>query len=125
MKMRSGELDLSAQLETRSIYYILMVTFVLMLFQNILTIIPIFLIIMLNTMFFGFFYGFLWTWFTSVLAAAITFHLFKIWLPKTLLRKVNELPIKANINERGFFFSFCSQVNALYANKYYKSSCQY
>lgn len=106
VKLRSGELDLSAQLETSTIYYILLVTFVLMLFQNILTIIPIFLIIMLNIMVFGFLIGFLWTWFSSVVAAIITFHLFKFWLPKVLLNKVNQLPIKQKINNRGFFYLF-------------------
>ncbi|MDQ0257897.1 putative membrane protein YdjX (TVP38/TMEM64 family) [Evansella vedderi] len=106
LKLREGELDLSTQLDNNQLIYILLFTFVLMLFQNLITIIPLFIIVMLNTVLFGFVNGFLWSWLTSVIAAVITFFLYKFWIPEKILEKVNQSSIKNKIDEKGIYFLF-------------------
>ncbi|WP_169865097.1 TVP38/TMEM64 family protein [Sutcliffiella halmapala] len=76
-----------------------------MLIQNLFTLIPIIIIIMVNIMLFGFVNGYLWSVATSVVGALLSFLLYRYWFQSILLRKANASLIK-KMEQNGFLFVF-------------------
>lgn len=86
-----------------NIYYTLLMTFIMMLIQNTFTIIPIVLVVSINIALFGFVYGFLWSWLTSIISASFLFIHIRSTFQEWLLKKIN--PKYLNIErEMGFIY---------------------
>lgn len=83
-------------------------TFV-MIIQNTFTIIPLLLVITINVTFFGFFLGFLWSWFTSILAAIVVFFLVRYLFQSFLLNKVDEKLVE-KVENKGFLYVFEARI---------------
>src|SRR3954453_1845532 len=100
--IKSGEFGLIIK---ENLFFTLIITLIIMIIQNTFTVIPLILVITVNYTLFGFVNGFLWSWFTSIVGAAITFmgsrYLFQDWV----LKKANtELITK--IEKNGLLFVF-------------------
>lgn len=104
--LKNGNLDVIVK---ENIDSILIVTLIIMVIQNTFTIIPLILIISINYTLFGFFNGFLWSWFTSIIGAALTFYgsryLFQSWIIKIInVEWLNK------IETNGFIFVFQGRI---------------
>jgi uncharacterized membrane protein YdjX (TVP38/TMEM64 family) len=104
--IKSGEFDLIVK---ENLFFTLIITLIIMIIQNTFTVIPLILVITVNYTLFGFVNGFLWSWFTSIVGAAITFmgsrYLFQDWV----LKKANtELITK--IEKNGLLFVFQARI---------------
>ncbi|WP_216828700.1 TVP38/TMEM64 family protein [Alkalihalobacterium elongatum] len=85
------------------------VTLFLMIVQNAFTIIPLILLISFNMVLFGFFYGVIWSWLTSVLAAVIIFIGVRYIFQDRLLKKFNN-EMKEKVEENGLLYVFIGRV---------------
>lgn len=90
-------------------YIILLFSAFVMILQNTFTIIPLLLVITINVAFFGFLFGFLWSWFTSILAAIVIFSLVRYLFQGFLLNKVDEKLIK-KVETNGFLYVFEARI---------------
>jgi len=98
-----GDIDGLRELSSDDLFQMLTITFVAMLLQNMLTVIPLILLATINVAMLGIGYGYLWTWLSSVAAAVIVFLLTRYWLQNWLMRKVNE-SIKERIARNGMIY---------------------
>lgn len=85
------------------------VTFVLMFVQNSFTIIPLILLLTINVTIFGFIYGYLWSWFTSVVASGFIFYAARNWFQEFLLKKIGE-KWQESVVEHGFMYVFTGRI---------------
>lgn len=104
-----GDLDAIQLLLNENIISILFITLVLMIIQNTFTIIPLILLITLNIMLFGFIYGVIWSWITSIIAAVIVFISTRYFFQDLLLKKINEA-FKEKIEKNGLLFVFIGRI---------------
>jgi uncharacterized membrane protein YdjX (TVP38/TMEM64 family) len=104
--IKSGEFGLIIK---ENLFFTLAITLIIMIIQNTFTVIPLILVITLNYTLFGFVNGFLWSWFTSIIGAAIIFmgsrYLFQAWV----LKKTNTELID-KIEKNGFLFVFQARI---------------
>ncbi|WP_157076656.1 TVP38/TMEM64 family protein [Sutcliffiella cohnii] len=84
-------------------------TLLFMVIQNAVSVIPLILIVTINVLFFGFAYGYVWSFFTSVIGCIITFLVVRFWLQDFFMDKLNET-IQKKIEENGTFFVFISRL---------------
>ena len=104
--IKNGDID---SIVEENLFYSLFITLIIMIIQNTFTIIPLILVITINYTLYGFFNGFIWSWFTSMIGAAMMFmgsrYLFQDWVLKkmkpTLLTK---------IEKNGFLFVFQARI---------------
>ena len=82
------------------IVYIYGLMLFIMIIQNSFTVIPLFLVITINITLFGFFKGFLWSWFTSVLAAIIIFYAIRFLFTDHFSSKISPELLK-KIEDKG------------------------
>ncbi|MCK1994131.1 TVP38/TMEM64 family protein [Peribacillus muralis] len=85
------------------------VTFVLMFVQNSFTIIPLILLLTINVAIFGFLYGYLWSWLTSVAASGLIFYAARNWFQELLSKKLGK-KWKDNVEEHGFMYVFTGRI---------------
>lgn len=89
--------------------YAYVITLLVMIVQNSFTVVPLILMIAINVSLFGFMNGFLWSWFTSVIASIIVFvcvrFIFQDWLIKKF--KPEQIAIVA---QKGFSYVFQARV---------------
>ncbi|CAH0286405.1 TVP38/TMEM64 family inner membrane protein YdjZ [Peribacillus sp. Bi96] len=85
------------------------VTFVLMFIQNSFTIIPLILLLTINVTIFEFIYGYLWSWFTSVVASGLIFYAARNWFQEPLLKKMGE-KWQETVVEHGFMYVFTGRI---------------
>ncbi|MCT8136694.1 TVP38/TMEM64 family protein [Anaerobacillus sp. CMMVII] len=88
---------------------VLFIMLVMMVIQNSFTIIPLIVLITVNIMLFGFFYGVIWSWITSIIAAAIIFIGVRYYFQDFLLKRINT-GFKEKIEENGLLFVFVGRV---------------
>ncbi|MER2236874.1 MAG: TVP38/TMEM64 family protein, partial [Psychrobacillus sp.] len=69
-----GDVDKAKTFLDKNIAYALFFMALVMVIQNSFTVFPLILVITINIALFGFVNGFLWSWFTSVLASIIVFY---------------------------------------------------
>jgi uncharacterized membrane protein YdjX (TVP38/TMEM64 family) len=104
--MKNGEFSLIAK---ENLVVTLAITLIVMIIQNTFTVIPLILVITVNYTLFGFVNGFLWSWFTSIIGAAVIFmgsrYLFQDWV----LKKTNKELI-TRIEKNGFLFVFQARI---------------
>ncbi|MGM9926828.1 MAG: TVP38/TMEM64 family protein [Bacillus sp. (in: firmicutes)] len=82
---------------------------IIMIIQNSFTIIPLILVISLNVTLFGFGAGFLWAWFTSVIAAIIIFVAVRYFFHEWVKGKVNQKQLD-KLEKHGFVFVFQARI---------------
>jgi uncharacterized membrane protein YdjX (TVP38/TMEM64 family) len=106
--LRQGDLEALQLFMEENLLFMLSLTFLAMMIQNAITLFPLVLLTTLNATLFGFFYGYVWSWITSVVAATVVFliarYAFQDWLPR-----VSE-QVKKKIEDRGFLFVFLARI---------------
>lgn len=107
--IRNGEVHSISTRYKDQIWYALMITFIIMIVQNSFTIIPLILVITLNYYLFGFLYGFLWSWISSIGAAMFVFYVIRFWF-QDIASKKNHGELVRKIEERGANYIFYGRV---------------
>ncbi len=87
--IRSKDSEAIIQFFGENIFYTLFMTFIIMLIQNSFTVIPLVLVVTVNIALFGFFYGFMWSWLTSIVSASLIFITIRSTFQSWLLNKIN------------------------------------
>ncbi len=105
----NGDLDAIRLLLNENIVYILFITLIMMILQNTFTIIPLIILITLNIMLFGFFYGVIWSWVTSIIGGVSVFIATRYFFQDVLLRRIN-VALKEKVEENGFLFVFIGRI---------------
>lgn len=106
--LRNGDIEAVRSVLNENLAYTLFLTLVLMTIQNTFTVIPLILLITVNIAIFGFVYGILWSWFSSIIAAIIVFLSVRYCFQDIILKKVSP-KIKAKIDENGFMYVFIAR----------------
>ncbi|MFJ7366848.1 TVP38/TMEM64 family protein [Peribacillus frigoritolerans] len=104
-----SDLDSVIGILKENLWLTFIVTFVLMFVQNSFTIIPLILLLTINVTIFGFIYGYLWSWFTSVVASGFIFYAARNWFQELLLKKIGEKWQEAVV-EHGFMYVFTGRI---------------
>ncbi|WHX77814.1 VTT domain-containing protein [Priestia flexa] len=86
--IRTGDMDKITAFLKENLLITLLFTLVAMLVQNAFTMIPLVLIIAININLLGFELGLIWSWFTSMLAAACIFLMVRYVFQDGLLKKI-------------------------------------
>ena len=92
-----------------SILYLYGCMLLIMIIQNSFTFIPLILIITFNITVFGFFEGFLWSWFLSVVAATIIFLIVRYLFANRFFSKVSAKQLK-KVEDRGFSYILVGRI---------------
>ncbi len=109
--IRQGEIDSVTSVFKDNISYALIVSLFIMIIQNSFTVIPLILVITLNFYSFGFFYGFLWSWLSSVIAAMIIFLAIRFWFQDFVHSKVkNHQDMLDKIENKGMRYVIYGRV---------------
>ena len=93
----------------KNIWFILAITLLMMVVQNSITVIPLLLVITLNYILFGFVIGFLWSWITGLVGAAIIFVTTRFLLQSWIKKKVDS-SLLYKIEQKGFSFVFQARI---------------
>lgn len=102
--------DVSAVLEsTNGIGVLLGLSLVLMIIQNLFTIIPLFLLISANVVMYGFAYGYVISWLTSIIGAIVSFLIVRFWFQDMFVKVLNQ-KLKDKIEKNGFIFVFIGRI---------------
>ena len=80
-----------------------------MFVQNSFTIIPLILLLTINVTIFGFIYGYLWSWFTSVVASGFIFYAARNWFQELLLKNIGKR-WQESVVEHGFMYVFTGRI---------------
>lgn len=101
--------DKIRSLAYENLWLLLLVMFGLMLFQNVVTIIPLVAIVSLNITLFGFIGGFLWSWLTSLAGATVAFAAARYWFQDMVTGKLNPAWIR-QIEKNGYLYVFLARL---------------
>lgn len=104
-----GDLSAIREFSKGNMDMLLLLTLLLMIVQNMFTIIPLLLLISINVSLFGFLYGYLWSWITSIVAGVLAFLMARYWFQELLMRKLNDR-IKGKIQQNGFAYVFVGRI---------------
>jgi len=88
--IRKGEVDEITAIFKNNFGYAIVISLLIMIVQNSFTIIPLILVITLNYYSFGFIYGFLWSWISSVIAGMVIFYAARYWFQDFVIGKVTK-----------------------------------
>lgn len=92
-----------------NLLYAYLFLLIIMTLQNSFTVFPLLLVISINISLFGFISGFLWSWFSSVIAAVLVFYGVRYLFQETLIEKFKpELLDKIDAN--GFAYVFQGRI---------------
>ncbi|WP_127579876.1 TVP38/TMEM64 family protein [Paenibacillus koleovorans] len=105
----SGDPAAIQDLSKGNFWLILSITLLLMAVQNLITLIPVVLLISVNVSIFGFVQGYFWSCATSVIGATITFFISRYWF-QTLLHRYVSPRLLARIDARGFWVVFIGRL---------------
>ncbi|WP_373232872.1 TVP38/TMEM64 family protein [Cohnella sp.] len=97
------------KLANDNIPLLLLITLLLMLVQNIFSFFPLLLLITVNISFFGFLYGYLWSWLSSIAGAVVAFLIVRHGLQGFFIKKINQNMIK-RIENNGFYYVFLMRI---------------
>jgi uncharacterized membrane protein YdjX (TVP38/TMEM64 family) len=105
----SVDLEGIRELSNGSHFMILLSMLIIMIIQNVFTIIPLILVISVNISLFGFWHGYLWSWFTSILGGLAVFLAARYWLQDVLVNRVNPRWL-SQVEKKGPWFVFFGRV---------------
>lgn len=100
-----GDVDKAKEFLDKNIGYALFFMGLVMLIQNSFTVFPLILVITINITLFGFINGFLWSWFTSVIASIIVFYGVRYIFQSMIIHKFNTKVIE-KVDVNGFAYVF-------------------
>lgn len=100
---KSGDIEQIQLMLEEEIYFLLLLTFSLMLIQNLFTLIPIVGIIVINIALFGLVCGYIWSLATSLIGALVAFVVFRYWFQSLLINKVKKSYLE-KLEQNGVFF---------------------
>ena len=103
------DIDTIREVANENIMYILFLMFVIMILQNMFTVIPLILVISVNITLFGLFYGFIWSWVTSLLGGVVVFLASRFWFQGLLIRRVSS-EWMGKIEKKGAWFVFWGRI---------------
>ncbi|WP_059104951.1 TVP38/TMEM64 family protein [Shouchella shacheensis] len=95
--------------ETKGFPALMLASLMLMMVQNLATVVPLALIVVLNVLLFGFLYGYLWSWLTSMAASLLAFYLYRYWLFALVSSKVNKT-WRRKMEKNGFLYVFFARL---------------
>ena len=101
----SGDVEAAETYLDRNVGYALFFMALVMIIQNSFTVFPLILVITINIALFGFVNGFLWSWFTSIIASVIVFYNVRYIFQQIFLKRVNEELI-SKVDANGFAYVF-------------------
>lgn len=107
--LRSGDVDSILLVLRESTFDKFFITFIIMIIQNSFTLIPLILIITINYTLFGFFNGLIWSWFTSIIGAAIWFYGSRYFFHDWVKKKTNP-ELLTKIENNGLLFVFQARI---------------
>src|SRR5690606_20630083 len=84
----SGDVESLRQAASDNLPMMMLLTFLVMQLQNLVTAVPLILLVTVNVALFGFWQGYMWSWLASVIAATVVFLLTRYWLQSWLMHKV-------------------------------------
>ncbi|MBP1988714.1 TVP38/TMEM64 family protein [Paenibacillus eucommiae] len=67
----------------------LILMLIIMIIQNLLSVIPVILVISVNLSLFGLGYGYIWSWVTSIIGAIISFYTIRLWFQESVNKRLN------------------------------------
>ena len=105
----NNDLDTLHDVLRENLFMTLAITLFLMIIQNTFTLIPLLLLITLNITLFGFVYGFLWSWATSLAGGAAVFLAARHWFQDFLVKKANQKFLD-NLEKNGMLYVFTGRV---------------
>ena len=105
----SGDIDRIRELFGGNHLMLRIITLLLMVIQNLFTVIPLILLITLNVTLFGFWDGYLWSWLTSIAGGIVSFAASRFWFQDFFLRKINH-KWKEQVEQGGFIMVFAGRV---------------
>lgn len=88
---------------------LLLVMFALMVFQNLVTVIPLVAILSVNVALFGLVGGFAWSWLTSLVGATAAFAVARYGFQDVVTRKLKRSWLE-KIEQNGFMFVFLARL---------------
>ncbi|MCL6571539.1 MAG: VTT domain-containing protein [Bacillus sp. (in: Bacteria)] len=100
-----GDTETISSFLKENIFFLLLFTLALMLIQNTLSIIPLFLVITVNNTLFGFHFGFMWSWVTSILASVLVFIGIRFGLKDRVRKKFNPSLLN-KLEQKGLWYVF-------------------
>ncbi|MBM7837288.1 putative membrane protein YdjX (TVP38/TMEM64 family) [Alkalihalobacillus xiaoxiensis] len=108
-QLRVGDSLETAELFSHSLPFLLMVSFLFIVVQSVVTVIPLALILLFNYFMLGFWQGYVWSLLTSITASLIAFLLYRYWLQSFVHRKVKREWMKS-LENNGFWFVTISRL---------------
>lgn len=90
-------------------FMIMLSMLVIMVIQNVFTLIPLILVISVNISLFGFWNGYLWSWATSVVGGVIVFLAARYWFSEFLMNKLHPRWLD-HVERKGPWFVFLGRV---------------
>lgn len=93
-----------------NIHLLKLVMLLVMIVQNMFTIIPLILVISINISLFGLGYGYVWSVVTSILAAFITFYIVRLWLHEKVARYLKQSSWMDKMDRNGYWFVFMGRL---------------
>ena len=101
----SGDVEAAEAYLDRNIGYALFFMALVMIIQNSFTVFPLILVITINIALFGFVNGFLWSWFTSVIASIIVFYNVRYIFQQMFIKRVSA-DLMEKVEANGFAYVF-------------------
>ncbi len=92
-----------------NLVYAILFMLIIMIFQNSFTVFPLVLVITINIMLFGVVQGFLWSWFSSIIAGVIVFYGVRYLFQDRLIEKFKP-ELLERVNENGFSYIFQARI---------------
>lgn len=92
-----------------NMWVLIPVTMLLMIVQNLFTVIPFVLLISLNIILYGFTLGYIWSVVTSLVGATVCFYAVRFWFQSMLMSKVSEA-MQERVERSGFVYVFLARI---------------
>lgn len=91
------------------LWYAFLFMFLIMVIQNSFTVFPLILVITINITLFGFMNGFLWSWFSSIIASIAVFYGVRYIFRDMIMEKFNPKLIE-KVDANGFAYVFQARI---------------
>lgn len=105
----SNDVELYYEKVNGGIIYILLITLGLMIVQNLITLFPIVILVLLNQWLFDFWWGFAWSWIGTVIAAICVFLFAKHWFT-SLIKNKRSQELFTRIRKHGIIAVFVARL---------------
>ncbi len=105
----TGDVEEISTLGNDQFFSMLGISFILLMIQNIVTFIPLVLILTVHITFFGYIYGLIWSWVISIITAIIVFFATRYFLKDVLEKKISA-SVKEKAEQNGFKYVLIARI---------------